>query len=78
MYLYLLSAGKVFKCEYEGCTYEAVRKNRYLDHLNKHTGLKQYICSTCGKGFGARKHLFRHENIHKVGKLMLCELCDYS
>ena len=69
---FFVTVGRVFKCEYEGCTYQAVRKHRYLDHLNKHTGVRNYICPTCGKAFGAKKHLFRHENIHKEGKNVVC------
>ena len=52
-----------------------------LTHLNEHIrivheGRKDYICSSCGKGFGDSKGLKRHrETVHEGMKRFKCHLC---
>ena len=45
--------------------------------MNAHEGIKNFVCSICGKAFAGRKHMQRHEKIHDDLKPVSCEECDY-
>jgi uncharacterized protein YbbK (DUF523 family) len=39
------------------------------DHEATHTGIKQYVCKECGKGFTQKRNLNKHiVTVHKEGK----------
>ena len=42
-----------------------------------HKGIKNHVCSICGKAFAGKKHMQRHEKIHQEFKALACDLCDY-
>ena len=42
--------------------------------MNAHEGIKNFVCSICGKAFAGRKHMQRHEKIHDDVKPVSCEV----
>ncbi len=64
----------VYKCYYAGCNAEYARKTNLMDHLNKHIGVKKYLCDLCGATFFMRRSLYSHYETHK-GKNFQCEKC---
>lgn len=70
--------GKKFRCTFPGCTYENIRKSRLDDHMSAHTGIKNHVCSVCGKAFAGRKHMQRHEKTHLEIKPLKCDYCEYA
>ena len=57
-YLLMLTVpGKDFKCTFPGCEFETIRKSRLEDHMDAHRGVKNHMCSICGKAFAGRKHM---------------------
>ena len=46
--------------------------------MNAHQGIKNHVCSTCGKAFFARKQLNRHENTLHGGNRYSCDYCQYA
>lgn len=67
----------MFACTYEGCSFSTIFKDRFRDHINKHEGIKNHVCSICGKAFAARKHMQRHEKSHVEIKPFGCNECEY-
>ena len=70
--------GKKFECPLAGCTYSSIRRSRLEDHISAHAGIKNFVCSLCGKAFAGRKHLQRHEKIHSAGGALSCGDCAYQ
>lgn len=55
------------------------RRSRLDDHINTdHRGIKNHVCSFCGKAFGSRKHMARHEKTHSDCRPFQCDLCPYN
>ena len=75
--IFSILVGETHKCSFDGCNFETIHKSRLEDHLNKHLGIKNHVCSVCGKAFGAKKHMQRHEKLHADVKPITCEYCDY-
>jgi len=73
-----IMTGKKFRCTFPGCAYENIRKSRLDDHISAHTGIKNHVCSICGKAFAGRKHMQRHEKTHLEIKPLKCEHCEYA
>lgn len=68
----------MFYCNYEDCNYKTYKKCILKTHLKKHSGIKEHVCSTCGKAFMERSHLIRHERIHSGDKPFKCDRCNYT
>ena len=41
----------------------------------QHTGIREFICKTCGKSYASEVALHVHLNSHK-GKKYTCDICD--
>lgn len=58
-----------FKCETCGRGFYTKRELE-LHFKVDHTGIKEHICNICGKEFGYRKHMMKHQlKVHKRAKL---------
>ncbi|CAL8085415.1 unnamed protein product [Orchesella dallaii] len=72
----------VLTCEFEGCTFQAVRKGDITKHSRVHLPEEKrpYKCDVCGKGFYTSKHFRDHLESHanKDSKPYQCELCGTS
>ncbi|KAM9365951.1 uncharacterized protein KZ484_012068 [Pholidichthys leucotaenia] len=44
----------------------------------KHYTVKSHVCTTCGKRFGNKSDILRHERIHSGEKPFSCEMCGQS
>ena len=52
--------GKPFSCPYQDCGKKFLTQKILTDHINVHTGLQPYGCSTCGVKFSRSASLSRH------------------
>ncbi|XP_043266971.1 zinc finger protein mnm-2-like [Venturia canescens] len=54
-----------FKCEIDGCNKAFTRNEELTRHRKIHTGLKPHSCDMCGKSFGRKDHLKKHQRTHQ-------------
>jgi KRAB domain-containing zinc finger protein len=61
------------KCE----TCEKVFSNIYKlrQHRKNHESVLEFVCGTCGKGFGTNESLIKHEALH-LDKKFICDICE--
>ncbi|KAJ1542584.1 hypothetical protein HK405_009878, partial [Cladochytrium tenue] len=60
--------GKVFACQFPGCTRVFTRRQNMDCHMTTHTGARPYACniSDCQTRFRRRQDLYRHErSVHR-------------
>ena len=62
-----------FHCTECGMSYISLQK--YLDHVNKHTGAKPYVCRECNKQFVTLPYLKNHQKLHSAERQFVCEVC---
>ena len=62
------------------CARQFTRKNRYTEHINSHSGIQPYSCSSCGKSFSHRNSFMAHRcrGAREAIKLFMCEVCSLS
>ena len=58
-----------FRCEHVGCgsTFASIRG--YQQHVKRHSGIYQYPCPYCNKGFSATINLKKHLRLEHTGML---------
>ena len=67
-----------YNCDVENCSAKFNGKQFYESHMNAHQGLRPYTCITCGKGYGRKELLKRHEVSHlpkEERKGFRCKMC---
>ncbi|CAL8085406.1 unnamed protein product [Orchesella dallaii] len=73
---------KVLTCEFDGCSFQALRPFTIKAHALIHLPEKDrpFKCEVCGKGFYDKKHFSEHQEIHanKQSKPYQCEICGNS
>ncbi|KAF5277010.1 hypothetical protein FQR65_LT16089 [Abscondita terminalis] len=68
---------KAWKCDMCGKKYSS--RNLLDEHINVHTGLRPYICATCGKDFASKYTFKAHEKTHEVRpRPFQCQHCNKS
>lgn len=73
---------KPYKCKIDNCTYAFVSSTQLKFHIcSKHTKVRAFQCSHCGKTFITNAHLLNHFQInHATGRTrnFPCYLCEKS
>lgn len=65
----LTHKGHEFECETCGRGFK-IKRNLDLHYKVDHTGIKDHVCNVCGKAFGYRKQMMKHQlKVHKREKL---------
>ncbi|KAK3932812.1 Zinc finger protein 26 [Frankliniella fusca] len=57
------------------CHKKFAEKQRLLEHMQIHTGIKPYECSVCGRRFSQTSSMYTHALIHTGEKPHSCDLC---
>ena len=70
--------GTTLKCDFEGCSYAAVKKSLLDAHRRTHLKEKIFICSKCNRGFVEKSQLTRHVRIHSDELPFQCNLCTFK
>lgn len=47
-------------------------------HQLTHSGIKQFKCDSCGRGFHQKANMERHRLIHRASRAFECEVCHKS
>ena len=59
----------------EVCHKKFAERQRLLEHMQIHTGIKPYECSVCGRRFSQTSSMYTHALIHTGEKPHSCDLC---
>lgn len=57
------------------CHKKFAERQRLLEHMQIHTGIKPYECSVCGRRFSQTSSMYTHALIHTGEKPHTCDLC---
>lgn len=68
-------------CPYENCTSTFSRPYRLRIHIQRHQGIKEFLCTQCDRGYHRRQHLQRHideahQNHPRLEQPLFCDHCD--
>ena len=64
-----------YQCKY--CPKQYSKMELFKNHMSSHTGEMPFKCSTCGKGFGRKDKLRRHEILHESDEVKYKYPCEY-
>lgn len=68
---------KPFKCDYEGCSRQFIRKEDFKLHQATHSDLRPFKCMQCDKSYKRRMDLREHQaTVHKELFEINCEICN--
>ena len=67
---------RLFICSFEDCGKKFIRQTLYQDHLNVHSNVKPYACSTCGMQFSGRYRLNYHKRVCSGSLKIMCNICN--
>lgn len=70
-----------YVCDINDCKRPFISKERFQDHVNRHLGLKQYMCLCCKKEFPTKRNLDSHnlrcnpkKNKEKKFQCTICQM----
>ncbi|PPR02412.1 hypothetical protein CVT26_011380 [Gymnopilus dilepis] len=55
---------KCYHCTFEGCEKAYSKPSRLEEHERSHTGVRPFVCTTCGKSYLRETHLHAHSRSH--------------
>ncbi|CAN9161097.1 unnamed protein product [Alternaria alternata] len=64
-----------FKCEVDGCGFEATLKETLALHMLTHASERPYVCQDCGRGFNQPATLKHHQYVHTGESPFECDVC---
>lgn len=70
--------GKIFRCDFENCTYSTPKMNYFTNHKRIHSGEKMFKCPVCQKGFVEKSQMTRHKLTHSDEMPFACSKCDFK
>ena len=74
-----IHTGETYRCQVEGCSYEATKKQKLKYHMVSHSPARPHQCNICGKGFSLSRGLRRHMMLHDpYAEKLACDMCTFS